>query len=143
ESDDFLTSSSAAPEGWGPPGSSFPDNYFTIPYNQRKVAMELFKKYSVTACFSGHFHQNVVTESSWGMPMIVTGSLSSEIANELSNGEPNGIGIRIVDVGEPGEFSHKWKLLDNEEELYDHAIERCMSVVNFELDLKIKTSPKQ
>ncbi|KAL7545730.1 hypothetical protein ACHAWF_009086 [Thalassiosira exigua] len=109
--------------------------------------MELFKTYNVTACFSGHFHQNVVTESSWGMPMIVTGPLSmnlnSEIANELSNGEPNGIGMRIVDVGERGEFSHKWKLLDNEEELYDQAIQRCMSVRKIELDQKMRNSPKQ
>jgi hypothetical protein len=41
----------------GPPGSSFADSYFTIPYEQRKIAMTLFKKYNVTACFSGHFHQ--------------------------------------------------------------------------------------
>lgn len=89
--------------------------------------MALFRKYNVTACFSGHFHQNVVAQSSWGMPMIVTGPLSmtlqSEISHELSS-ETNGIGMRIVDVGEIGEFTHKWTLLDEEEVLYDHAIER-------------------
>jgi hypothetical protein len=62
-------------------------------------------------------------------PMIVTGPLSmnlhSSIAHELSNGEVNGIGMRIVDVGERGEFKHKWTLLDNEEEIFEHAIERC------------------
>ena len=62
--------------------------------------------------------------------MIVTGPLSmnlnSEIAHELSNGETNGIGMRIVDVGERGEFTHKWTLLDDEEELYKHAMKRCM-----------------
>ncbi|KAL7534048.1 hypothetical protein ACHAXR_005601 [Thalassiosira sp. AJA248-18] len=130
EADDFLTSYSAAPAGWGPPGSSFADSYFTIPYEQRKIAMALFKKYDVTGCFSGHFHQNVVAETSWGMPMIVTGPLSmnlnSEIANELAKGETNGIGMRVVDVGERGEFTHKWTLLDDEEELYEHAMERCI-----------------
>lgn len=58
EADDFLTSYSSAPAGWGPPGTRFADSYFTIPYEFRKVAMEMFKKYGVTACFSGHFHQN-------------------------------------------------------------------------------------
>ena len=89
--------------------------------------MALFKKYDVTACFSGHFHQNVVTATSWGMPMIVTGPLSmnlySDISDELSNGETNGIGFRVVDVGErPGEFTHKWHLLDDEEELYTVSV---------------------
>mmetsp|Transcript_18158 Transcript_18158/g.33021 ORF Transcript_18158/g.33021 Transcript_18158/m.33021 type:complete len:731 (+) Transcript_18158:167-2359(+) len=130
EGNDDLTSYSAAPAGWGPHGSSFADSYFTVPYEQRKIAMALFKKYDVTACFSGHFHQNVVAETSWGMPMIVTGPLSmnlnSEIAHELSNGETNGIGMRVVDVGERGEFTHKWSLLDDEEELYEHAMKRCM-----------------
>jgi len=92
--------------------------------------MALFKKYNVTSCFSGHFHQNVVAETSWGMPMIVTGPLSmnlySEISHELSNGEKNGIGMRIVDVGEKGQFTHRWILLDEEQELYEHAIKRCI-----------------
>mmetsp|Transcript_4521 Transcript_4521/g.6601 ORF Transcript_4521/g.6601 Transcript_4521/m.6601 type:complete len:767 (+) Transcript_4521:108-2408(+) len=129
EADDELTSHSAAPAGWGPPGTKFEDGYFTIPYEYRKIAMAMFKKYDVTACFSGHFHQNVTAQSSWGMPMIVTGPLSmnlhSSIAHELSNGEVNGIGMRIVDVGEKGQFNHKWTLLDDEEEIFEHAIERC------------------
>ena len=62
--------------------------------------------------------------------MIVTGplsmNLSSEIAHELSNGETNGIGMRLVDVGEKGQFTHKWTLLDDEDELYEHAMERCI-----------------
>mmetsp|Transcript_29471 Transcript_29471/g.53967 ORF Transcript_29471/g.53967 Transcript_29471/m.53967 type:complete len:657 (+) Transcript_29471:1345-3315(+) len=128
EADDFLTSFSSAPEGWGPPGSRFADSYFTIPYEQRKIAMAMFKKYDVTACFSGHFHQNVVAQTSWGMPMIVTGPLSmnldSEIGHELAPGETNGIGMRVVDVGEKGEFTHKWTLLVDEEELYVNALRR-------------------
>lgn len=129
EADDLHTTFSAAPEGWGPPGSSFADGYFTVPYEYRKLAMTMFKKYNVTACFSGHFHQNVVAETSWGMPMIVTGPLSmnltSEISHELSNGEVNGIGMRVVDVGERAKFTHNWILLDGEEELFDRAAERC------------------
>eukprot|EP00584_Thalassiosira_punctigera_P008731 CAMPEP_0172541216 /NCGR_PEP_ID=MMETSP1067-20121228/12052_1 /TAXON_ID=265564 ORGANISM="Thalassiosira punctigera, Strain Tpunct2005C2" /NCGR_SAMPLE_ID=MMETSP1067 /ASSEMBLY_ACC=CAM_ASM_000444 /LENGTH=667 /DNA_ID=CAMNT_0013327205 /DNA_START=245 /DNA_END=2248 /DNA_ORIENTATION=+ len=129
EADDFLTSYSAAPKGWGPSGSSFADSYFTIPYELRKIAMALFKKYDVTACFSGHFHQNVVAQTSWGMPMIVTGPLSmtlnSEIGHELAKGETNGIGMRVVDVGERGEFTHKWMLLDHNKEVYARALERC------------------
>ena len=130
EADDELTSHSSPPSGWGPPGTKFEDGYFTIPYEWRKIAMAMFKKYDVTACFSGHFHQNVTAKSSWGMPMVVTGPLSmnlhSSIAHELSNGEVNGIGMRIVDVGsEKGKFEHKWTLLDNEEEIFEHAIERC------------------
>lgn len=61
--------------------------------------------------------------------MIVTGPLSmnlySSISHELANGEVNGIGMRIVDVGERGEFKHEWTLLDNEEEIFEHAIQRC------------------
>ena len=62
--------------------------------------------------------------------MIVTGPLSmnlnSEISHELSQGEVNGIGMRVVDVGERGEFKHKWMLLDDESELYEHAMDRCL-----------------
>lgn len=61
--------------------------------------------------------------------MIVTGPLSmnlhSSISHELSNGEVNGIGMRIVDVGQKGELKHKWTLLDNEEEIFEHAIACC------------------
>jgi len=70
----------------------------------------------------------VVAKTSWGMPMIVTGPLSmnldSEIGHELAPGETNGIGMRVVDVGEKGEFTHKWTLLDDEEELYVKALRR-------------------
>ena len=62
--------------------------------------------------------------------MIVTGPLSmnlnSDIANELANGETNGIGMRVIDVGERGQFTHKWTLLDDEKELYEHAMKRCI-----------------
>ena len=58
-------------------------------------------------------------------PMIVTGPLSmnlySELAEELSNGETNGIGMRVVDVGERGEFTHKWLLLDEKEQFIQRS----------------------
>merc|ERR1711862_945631 len=132
--------------GWGPPGSKFPDSYFTIPYERRKIAMALFRKYKVTACFSGHFHQNVVAQSSWGMPMIVTGPLSMNLfssdGKELSKGETNGIGMRVVDVGERGKFTHKWTLLDDEEELYNKAIARSMRALDID-DLEISEGKGQ
>ncbi|KAL7547685.1 hypothetical protein ACHAWF_010966 [Thalassiosira exigua] len=72
----------------------------------------------------------VVAQTSWGMPMIVTGPLSmnlqSEISHVLANGEVNGIGMRVIDVGDKGQFTHKWTLLDHEEELYNSAIDRCL-----------------
>lgn len=52
-------------------------------------------------------------------------NLYSEIAEELSNGETNGLGMRVIDVGEKGKFSHKWILLDEEKECYVSAIRRC------------------
>ncbi len=52
-------------------------------------------------------------------------NLKSEISHELSGGEVNGIGMRIVDVLETGVFTHKWILLDDEEELVEHAFGRC------------------
>lgn len=120
ETDEEITTFSSAPEGWGPAGTRFPDGYFTIPKEERQMAMILFKRYGVTACFSGHFHQNVIAQTSWGMPMIVTGPLSmtlrSEMSDELSKGEPFGCGMRIVDVGAEGQFEHTFVPLDEDEE---------------------------
>lgn len=81
-------------------GAIFPDEYFSVPKRYRKVAMQLFEEYHVAACFSGHFHQNLVSKSSFGMDMIVTGPLSMVFD---SNGKPkqpeiNGRGFRVVEV---------------------------------------------
>jgi serine/threonine-protein phosphatase CPPED1 len=88
----------------------FPDYYFHIPKEQRMPVMELFQKYHVTAAFSGHFHQNMVSESSFGMKMIITSSLSDVME---STGKPNSFaepstrGMRIVHVNnEDGSFQH-------------------------------------
>lgn len=85
-----------------PTNESFPDSYFSMPREYRAQALELFQQYGVTvreasslgihqilllsahlyrcvflqACFSGHFHQNLVSKTRWGMDMIVTAPLS-------------------------------------------------------------------
>lgn len=103
--------------------NGFPDNYFIIPKQYRMKPLELFEKYGVTAAFSGHFHQNMVTKASFGMDMIITSSLSAVFE---SNGKPDDFdepgtrGIRIVDVQAPletnerGAFTHKFVSLKEE-----------------------------
>lgn len=83
-----------------PHNRSVPDSYFPIPKQYRRVALELFRNYQVTAAFAGHFHQNVVSQTSFGMAMIVTGSLSVvlESSGNTSNDEPKTQGFRIVHV---------------------------------------------
>jgi serine/threonine-protein phosphatase CPPED1 len=95
-----LTTFSPCPvEEWGK--EEIPDNYFPIPLRYRRVALDLFRRYEVDAAFSGHFHQNVVSKSSFGMHMIITSSLSVVLD---SNGnvhtiEPKGQqGFRLVTV---------------------------------------------
>lgn len=121
ETDEETAGASAAPEGWGPNGTNFPDNYFTIPLEYRLTAMSLFRTYGVTACFSGHFHQNVVAKSSWGMDMIVTGPLSMLLRSSSSKQfgpEPHNIGFRVVDVGaQEGKFKHEFVPLEEPESL--------------------------
>jgi hypothetical protein len=129
ETDEETMGSSFAPEGWGTPeGTQFADFYFRIPLERRRVAMELFKKYHVTACFSGHFHQNLEAKSSWGMDMIVTGPLSMPLQRLcLHKDQDDGgggrrsphthtamMGIRAVDVTKDG-FTHKFIPLELEE----------------------------
>ena len=79
--------------------------------------MELFELYNVTAAFSGHFHQNLVSKSSFGMDMIITSSLSllfDSTGKPLAFDEPAALGFRIVTVnndatnGGRGTFQHKF-----------------------------------
>ena len=111
-----------------------PDSYFIIPKHRRKVVFELFRKYNVSASFAGHFHQNLVTETSFGMKMIITGPLSailessgkkntknSNINNENDNDhdndkdeivtEPNTQGLRVVEVLDDGSINHEFVTL--------------------------------
>jgi serine/threonine-protein phosphatase CPPED1 len=77
------------------------DSYFPIPKQYRRQVMDLFRRHNVSASFSGHFHQNVVSQSSFGMEMIITGGLSMVLD---STGNPNvrnevqTQGFRIVTV---------------------------------------------
>jgi hypothetical protein len=80
--------------------------------------MEIFKQYGVTACFSGHFHQNLEAKSSWGMDMIVTGPLSMPLHSSCLNhdGPQTMMGIRAVDVTKDG-FTHKFIPLEESKNL--------------------------
>jgi len=106
--------------GEGAEGTAFADFYFHIPIERRRIALDLFKKYNVTACFSGHFHQNLSAKTSWGMDMIVTGPLSMILKStskdkyteeEKKGEEPDLCGFRIVDVDTSGKFKHKFETL--------------------------------
>jgi 3',5'-cyclic AMP phosphodiesterase CpdA len=102
------------PIEWGEGGTGFPDYYFPIPLQYRQGVLALFKQYRVSAAFSGHFHQNLTSKTSFGMPMIITGPLSLIFKSSgvpADYDEPNTRGIRIVRVspgppGRPGEFDH-------------------------------------
>jgi 3',5'-cyclic AMP phosphodiesterase CpdA len=93
----------------------FPDSYFIIPKERRSTFMDLFRQYQVDAYFGGHFHQNHVAESSFGMKLIITSSLSVVFE---SNGKPSGgdstvrepstRGMRVVKVAENGAFQHEF-----------------------------------
>jgi len=114
EHDLIMTSASLPPKGWGPPDTKFNDYYFNIPLERRKVVLSLFRKHKVKACFSGHFHQNVVSKTDWGMDMIITGPLSMMLksTDQLSTAEEKQtIGMRIVDVQE-NSFKHEFVPLE-------------------------------
>lgn len=85
-----------------------PDKYFSIRSSIRHQILDLCKEYKVNACFAGHFHQNLISHTSWGMPMIVTGGICNynleSTAKDLSRPEnrTEGAGVRIVEVsGDP------------------------------------------
>mmetsp|Transcript_67 Transcript_67/g.173 ORF Transcript_67/g.173 Transcript_67/m.173 type:complete len:407 (+) Transcript_67:72-1292(+) len=97
-----------------------PDSYFVIPKERRSILLELFCKYDVAASFSGHFHQNLVSETSFGMKMIITGPLSAmlessgkkqmktEETENLVLDEPDIQGLRLVEVLDDGSFRHEF-----------------------------------
>ena len=111
------------PAEWGTREEGVPDSYFHIPIEYRTRVMELFRQHNVSAAFSGHFHQNLVSKSSFGMDMIVTSSLSlvfDSTGKPAEFDEPNTRGIRVVTVPGsdadasddngrgPGTFQHKF-----------------------------------
>lgn len=97
------------------------DSYFPIPKVFRQHAMKLFQQYHVTACFAGHFHQNVISQSTFGMEMIVTGGLSMVLestSNPNERNEPSTQGFRIVTVehkanGDRGVVHHRFVSVDS------------------------------
>jgi len=111
ETENTLKGKSMFPKEWGV--GSIDDSYFSIQPKYRKVALDLFKKYNVSACFSGHFHQNLVSKTSWGMDMIITGPLSITLESDgkPEDSEKNGMGIRIVEV-QGREFKHHFEYFD-------------------------------
>jgi serine/threonine-protein phosphatase CPPED1 len=97
EDETEMTTFSPLLEEWG--GQTIPDSYFHIPIHYRKEALDLFRIYQVDAAFSGHFHQNAVSKSSFGMQMIITSSLSVVLeSNGNPTTEPKGQGFRLVTV---------------------------------------------
>lgn len=92
------------PVTWGPKPDNFagfPESYFPIPKRQRIPYLELFAKHQVTACFAGHFHQNLITTGNkFGIPMIITGPLSVVLPStgNTQTTEPFTRGFRLVQV---------------------------------------------
>ena len=107
-----LTGISPRPTEWGSEGTGFDDSYFHVPIQYRKRVMDLFQQHKVTACFSGHFHQNLVSKTSFGMDMIVTSSLSmvfhSNAIPEDFNEPKDTRGLRIVQALADRTFEHKF-----------------------------------
>ena len=90
---------------------SIEDYYFVVPLDIRKKVLALFEEYGVTACFAGHFHQNMVSHTKSGMSMITTSSLSVILKSTgipETFKEPKTRGMRIVTAAKDGSFEHKF-----------------------------------
>ena len=104
EDDELLKDGIPFPDEWLDEAGTYKgfvmtDFKFCIPKEMRNIAFNLFRKYNVSACFCGHFHQNIVRKTSWGMDMIVTGPISMLLESTGNkNALEKGRGIRIVDV---------------------------------------------
>jgi serine/threonine-protein phosphatase CPPED1 len=88
------------------------DAYFVIPLERRRQVLDMFQKYKVTAAFAGHFHQNLVTRTTFGMEMITTSALSVVLQSTgipRDFNEPQTRGLRRVNVhSQPGKFDHEF-----------------------------------
>lgn len=94
-----------------------PDSYFVIPIEMRKRVLALFQRYKVNAAFAGHFHQNVVSKTSFGMSMITTSALSVVLRSTgipADFDEPKTRGMRMVEVSKDGSFKHHFVSLYGE-----------------------------
>lgn len=97
EEHDTMEGYSPYHKAWGE--GSIPDGYFHIPKRYREAILDLCRRYDVTAAFAGHFHQNVISETSFGMPMIISGPLSVVLdSNANTSTEPRTQGFRLVTV---------------------------------------------
>jgi hypothetical protein len=104
---------------FGSKGEYIEDGYFSIPLHERTKVMSLCKQYQVDACFSGHYHQNNVAQTSWGMPMIVTGAICNWLIEStgkdltIADNQTPGAGIRVVEVNDQSEkgFTHRYELV--------------------------------
>jgi serine/threonine-protein phosphatase CPPED1 len=111
ETDEEITGQNTLPNQ---PTQRVPDSYFHIPLHWRKDVMRMCREYKVTACFAGHYHQNLITRSSWGMPLIVTGAICNfnlqSSMKDLTIPEHNvhEAGVRVVTVDKtlPDGFGH-------------------------------------
>jgi serine/threonine-protein phosphatase CPPED1 len=98
-------------------GEFISDSYFPVGRKERAPVMELCRRYGVSGCFAGHYHQNLVSRASWGMPMIVTAGLCGwgiESTGKDRAKEENqnpGPGVRVVDVSDslPDGFTHRYE----------------------------------
>lgn len=97
ETPETTTGTSPLPDFWG--SGSIPDYYFHVPRERRRTVLQLFEQYRVRAAFAGHFHQNRLASTPWGMSMIVTSSLSVTLQSTANPTDtPPTAGVRIVRV---------------------------------------------
>ena len=88
------------------PNDVVSDIYFPICLENRKAVLELCQQYRVDACFAGHYHQNLVGKTSFGMPMVTTAGicgwqlLSSAKDTTIDGNKTPGPGIRVVTVAD-------------------------------------------
>ena len=113
EEDEEMKGVIPPPPEWTPKPTDlgFPDYYFHIRKDLRMLALNLFKKYNVSAAFSGHFHQNLISKTKWGMQMIITAPLSLvfESTGKPKQKECNGRGYRVVEV-KGKQFTHRFEV---------------------------------
>lgn len=101
------------------PEAHVPDAYFIIKREERRKVLALCKRYKVDAAFAGHFHQNHISETSFGMAMIVTGPLtpvvlhSTAIDEAVKKNATAGPGFRVVKVDNSLDcgFSHHYEVI--------------------------------
>lgn len=116
EDETDMKGKSPIPKEWGPsnPDEGFEDSYFHIKKKYRQIALSLFRTYKVSACFSGHFHQDNVSKTNWPQPMhmITTAPLSLVFETDAKpRKEMNyGRGFRVVEV-KGKTFTHHFESL--------------------------------